>query len=90
MSLHSNYERNMKMHPFKCYRQIVYVKIKLYQFMKLHRNVNRTFDTIYKKVTLKKRLKMRLFQGHIFLNFNLFGNQPVIQNIHKIKFAPGL
>ena len=37
MSLHSNYERNMKMHPVKGYRQIVYVKIKLYQFMKLHR-----------------------------------------------------
>ena len=36
----------MKMHPFKGYRQIVYVKIKLYQFMKLHRNVNPTIDTI--------------------------------------------
>ena len=90
MSLHSNYERNMKMHPVKGYRQIVYVKIKLYQLMKLHRNVNPTFDTIYKKVTLKKRLKMRLFQGRVFLSFNLFGNQPVIQNFHKFKFAPAL
>ena len=46
MSLHSKYERNMKMHPFKGYCQIVYVKIKLYPQRSLHRNVNPTFDTI--------------------------------------------
>ena len=46
MSLHSNYERNMKMHPVKGYRQIVNVKIKLYPQSSLHRNVNPTIDTI--------------------------------------------
>ena len=46
MSLHSKYERNMKMHPVKGYRQIVNVKIKLYPQRSLHRNVNPTIDTI--------------------------------------------
>ena len=33
---------------------------------------------------------MRLFQGHSFLRFSLFGNQPVFKKYRKIKFAPGL
>ena len=53
-------------------------------------NVNRPFDTIYKKVTLKKRLKMRLVQGPCFLSFSLFGNQHSFNDFLKIISAPGM